>query len=170
MADPQHDMHSLPDRVLLWQLSQDRSRDHLQARPPSLAFWMPILRAPHGCVRFVGVKDRCDARDIAIVCKSMPAQWCIVSETLACHIWGPCEALVVILGGSDASDGCFITWYRRERAVLTFILTISGTTAGAAGCKPHRCCGAAHARFRQPGTVTRALAVAEGAAAHQEPA
>lgn len=27
----------------LWQLSQDRSRDHLQARPPSLAFWMPSL-------------------------------------------------------------------------------------------------------------------------------
>ena len=114
----------------LWQLSQDRSRDHLQARPPSLALWMPILRALYGCVRFVGVHYRCDARDIAIVCKSLPAQWSIVSDTLPCHIWGPCEALVVILGGSDASDGCYFTWYRIERAVSTSLPPISGTTAG----------------------------------------
>jgi len=108
--------------------SKDRSRDHLQATPPSLALWMPNLRAPHGGVRFVGVNDCCDARDIAIVCKSLPAQWSIVSDTLSCHIWGPCEALVVILGGSDASDGCSFTWYRIERAVSTYLPPISGTS------------------------------------------
>ena len=138
MADPHDTICIRCLTACLWQLSQDRSRDHLQATPPSLALWMPNLRAPHGGVRFVGVNDRCDARNIAIVCKSLPAQWSIVSDTLPCHIWGPCEALVVILGGSDASDGCYFTWYRIERAVSTSLPPISGTRfigPGSAGAR-----------------------------------
>ena len=73
------------------------------------------------------MRGRCDARGLAIVCKVLAALSGVVSETLVCRIQGPCEALVVILGGSETSDGCSFTWYRRERAVLTFLLTISTT-------------------------------------------
>jgi len=34
------------------------------------------------------------------------------------HISGPREALRVILGGSDASDGCSVGWYKCEHAVV----------------------------------------------------
>ena len=70
-------------------------------------------------------------RAVSRLCaKYLPLLAVSLSETLVCRIQGPCEALVVILGGSETSDECSFAWYRRERAVLTFLLTISTTTSG----------------------------------------
>ena len=113
--------------------SQDRSRDHLGVGLQSLAVKPPTVRDAHEDVPITHVHGRCDARGLAIVCAEyLPLLGLsgVVSETLAYRIHNPgtpCEALVVILGGSETSDGCSFTWYRRERAVLTFLLTISTT-------------------------------------------
>ena len=107
--------------------SQDRSCDHLGVGLQSLAVKPPTVRDAHEDVPITHVRGRCDARSLAIVCKVLAALSGVVSETLVCRIQGPCEALVVILGGSETSDECSFVWYRRERAVLTCIPTISVT-------------------------------------------